>query len=186
MIGNLYFIQEGLAGPVKIGFTAADPLDRLRTFQVGNSSELRLIATLPAYPDAEKFWHRAMRAHWLRNEWFSPHSDLFVAIEAAKAEGLPVRAATGRPQSLQQLRKWLDQNEISNAEFARRLGYSSSYVGELLNHTWSFLSPRMASRIEQVTEGRFSAIGLLLGVDNTRARRAVARAQRIERQAVSA
>lgn len=83
----LYFIQAGLAGPIKIG-RSCDVTARLRILQSGNHCELRLIASLPARGWEETLWHRALQDDREIGEWFSPSSHLERAMAFA-IEGGP-------------------------------------------------------------------------------------------------
>lgn len=69
IFGFVYFIQSG-AGPIKIGFTVGDPIDRMKTLQTGSPKTLRLLAAIKATPQMERFLHKALRRHRLRGEWF--------------------------------------------------------------------------------------------------------------------
>ena len=81
MQGRVYFIlQEDFPlerGWVKIGWTAGDPKERRRTFQIGNPDPLRLIATAPGTQRDEKWLHgelaffRAERGLDGGGEWFA-------------------------------------------------------------------------------------------------------------------
>lgn len=62
----LYFIQEGDCGPIKIG--RGDPASRLRTLQIGNPRELRIVGCLENVGYTEAFWHRAFEAYSMRGE----------------------------------------------------------------------------------------------------------------------
>lgn len=65
---STYFIQAGQNGPVKIGYTAGDPENRLRQLQGANHNDLRLIYWLDG--NLEKTLHDALAPLRLRGEWF--------------------------------------------------------------------------------------------------------------------
>lgn len=66
----IYFIQEGEDGPIKIG-SASDPQVRLGDLQVGNPTELRIVATRAGDARFERYLHRRFVLGRLRGEWFS-------------------------------------------------------------------------------------------------------------------
>ena len=53
----VYFIQEGANGPIKIGYTAANPKGRLAALQTGNANPLRIVTWAPGSFDDEKALH---------------------------------------------------------------------------------------------------------------------------------
>ena len=179
MIGNLYFIQEGADGPIKIGYTMSDPEKRRQIFQVGNSRPLRLFASIKAYPDSEKSWHSRFKDCHVLNEWFAPSPALLLAIEEAKTAVSSTRASHGRRQTLADLNAWLKKNNLSKAAFARKLGYSSAYVSEIFARPSNNVSVRVACRIEEITGGRFTAIGLLKSSTHYSTQRMIERLQAV-------
>lgn len=67
----IYLIQESLTGNVKIGHTnGTTPQSRLGMMQVGNSSELKVIRTLPGGERVEAYLHEAAKHLHIRGEWF--------------------------------------------------------------------------------------------------------------------
>ena len=70
----VYFIQEGLDGPVKIGFT--DNIDRrFAHLQSSNSRILKLRFAIPfdseeEARDTERVFHKKAYPYWIRAEWF--------------------------------------------------------------------------------------------------------------------
>lgn len=89
MIGTLYFIQEGDAGAVKIGWTNKPIAKRLSSLQTGNSTQLHLRGLIDGLDkSAERRWHVRFRGDWLRGEWFKPSPRLLAAIAAEAASQL--------------------------------------------------------------------------------------------------
>lgn len=73
----VYAIQEVSTGNVKIGISK-NPEQRLKQLQIGNSSELRLVATKKAenrFKD-EKAAHIENNSRHIRSEWFSSGATL--------------------------------------------------------------------------------------------------------------
>jgi hypothetical protein len=68
----VYFIQAGEGGPIKIGFTALNPRQRLSTLQIGNAESLNLLgAAAGTYQDEQQI-HEQFAAARIRGEWFAP------------------------------------------------------------------------------------------------------------------
>jgi len=73
---NVYFIQAGDKGPIKIG-VARSVERRLEALQTGNHEELRIITKIMceglahAYATERKF-HKMFKKYRIRGEWFKP------------------------------------------------------------------------------------------------------------------
>ncbi|HEX5594156.1 MAG TPA: GIY-YIG nuclease family protein [Solirubrobacterales bacterium] len=108
----VYVIGEENDGPVKIG-KAADPIDRLRTMQTGNSRRLKVEALLIGDRLVERLLHEIWEPHAIRSvrkrgkvdappgtEWFKAEirSDLFPALETAATDQI---AALGTPDAVE-------------------------------------------------------------------------------------
>lgn len=82
---SIYFIQAGDGGPVKIGYTMADPTLRVKVMGTHNHEELTLLGSFPAPRSTETSLHRRFAEHRIRGEWFRPHPDLLeVALGTPK------------------------------------------------------------------------------------------------------
>jgi len=80
-IQNLYIIQQGASGPVKVG-VAQDPERRLAELQCGNPAKLRLIRIYPKLGALESRVHKMLKegTYHVQGEWFRPS-----ALEALDA-----------------------------------------------------------------------------------------------------
>jgi hypothetical protein len=78
----IYFIQQGDAGPIKIGYTQYNVASRLSTIQSGNPQPLRCIATLDGTLADEYKLHRQFSDFHIRGEWFDPSPALLGFIQA--------------------------------------------------------------------------------------------------------
>lgn len=163
MIGCLYFLQEGDGGAIKIGWTGAeDASKRLAQARVWNHRDVKLIATLTDYHDSEKQWHSRFAKYRLAREWFSPDPELLAAIEVARTAPPPIRKATSKRFTVNDVRKWISDKGMTIKAFALEMGYSPSVVSSALTErNYNTLSLRMASRIEAVTNGEITALGLM-------------------------
>lgn len=71
-LGNIYFVQEGERGPVKIGFTENAPEKRMMALQCGNSRKLFLLRHFVAEKAYERIIHRRFHEYKIHGEWFAP------------------------------------------------------------------------------------------------------------------
>lgn len=99
----VYFIQAGLNGPIKIGWSA-NVKQRLAAAQVDNHEELILRAMTPGGPAIEERLHVVFEAAWIRGEWFRPVTALLEMVEVLEdgANLLPILEAleeTRAPQA---------------------------------------------------------------------------------------
>lgn len=74
--GNIYFIQQGPEGPIKIGWTL-DPKKRLREFQTANAHVLYLRGVISGSRGDEANVHGLFEEHRIRGEWFQPCQCIF-------------------------------------------------------------------------------------------------------------
>ena len=81
----VYFIQADESGPIKIGFTADDPLRRLNQLQTGNASTLKLLGSIKGTAVEEKELHAELSEWRLQGEWFEPHPTVLGTIQNALA-----------------------------------------------------------------------------------------------------
>ena len=83
-LDEVYFIQAGDAGPIKIGHSTS-VRSRLISMQSGSPVRLRLLLTLPGGQQLERFLHQAFAQFRKHGEWFEPHPSLVRIIETAKS-----------------------------------------------------------------------------------------------------
>lgn len=90
---RVYFIQAGDAEPwaralVKIGFTTYIE-QRLSQLQTASPLPLKLLDVTIGTHAIEAFFHRLLRRHWVRGEWFRLHpDDVSYALGCLWEEGL--------------------------------------------------------------------------------------------------
>jgi hypothetical protein len=72
----VYFIQSKATGEIKIGWTGGPVSERINMLQVGNPSELVLLATMPGGPNRERYVHHKFRDFKVRGEWYVPVPEL--------------------------------------------------------------------------------------------------------------
>jgi hypothetical protein len=69
--GVVYFIQAG-KGPIKIGYTAKPPRQRLAALQSTNAERLELLAVIPGNRALEQRMHYVFKKGRILGEWFKP------------------------------------------------------------------------------------------------------------------
>jgi len=82
--GTVYFILDTYKKDIKIGFTSKHIKERLSALQTSSSSELKVLATIPADRAYEKELHGKFDKFRVNGEWFSPSPDLVSYIETLK------------------------------------------------------------------------------------------------------
>lgn len=91
---TIYFIREGEDGPIKIGTTSGDPLERLAKLRTGNPRPLRLLATMPGGPAEERALHARFASLRLEGEWFTATDRLLGFVECCShIHGAPKSSA---------------------------------------------------------------------------------------------
>lgn len=158
---HVYFIQEGESGPIKIGYAHTDVKSRMKSMQTSNSSELHLLATIPAKIYDERAWHHRFRNDRLRGEWFTPSRDLLVAIKEAVAKKViasQLAAYSGDP--FIGVHKWMDSRSLSYELLAEMIGYSLGMVRASLRSKQGF-GLGFAQAIESVTDGYIRAADMM-------------------------
>jgi hypothetical protein len=81
----VYFIQEGAAdGPIKIGTTGGDPLERLAKLRTGNPRPLTLLVSIPGGAKEERELHTKFAPLRMEGEWFRADPILIGFVEACR------------------------------------------------------------------------------------------------------
>jgi hypothetical protein len=117
-MSNVYFLQVGTDGPIKIGCTKNDIQQRVRAMQLTSPHILRWIGYFPGDRAAERQAHLLLKNSSLRGEWFYPTVEV-LAFVAQKSPGFepivvennpfqhPPRSAESRAQqSKSMLEHW--------------------------------------------------------------------------------
>lgn len=82
--GHIYFIQVGVDGPIKIGFSS-DVAQRLRTLQTGHTEKLRLLHKQVGTKEDEAALHRKFRNIHIKGEWYEADPSLVEFIRKRKS-----------------------------------------------------------------------------------------------------
>ncbi len=78
--GNIYFLQVGADGPIKIGFTKNDIKRRVREIQCGSPHVLRWIGYYPGDRSDERSVQLLLLNSSLRGEWFHPTVEVLAFV----------------------------------------------------------------------------------------------------------
>ena len=79
--GDLYFIQSGTDGPIKIGMTGYRIERRMKALQTAHPFKLVLLALVRGAGIDEPEYHARFAEHRLEGEWFRPAPELLAEIE---------------------------------------------------------------------------------------------------------
>lgn len=71
--GFVYFVQAGVGGPIKIGFSW-DPVERMGQLQASNPHPLSLLAEIPGSYELEREYHVRFKDGHILREWFLPET----------------------------------------------------------------------------------------------------------------
>ena len=86
-IKYIYFIEEGLDGKIKIGYST-NPSERLKTLQTSNPRTLRLLITIEGNEQDEKILHTKFSKYRLQGEWFEPNEEILIFIEESPVKSI--------------------------------------------------------------------------------------------------
>jgi transcriptional regulator with XRE-family HTH domain len=156
MTDSIYFIQEVPDGAIKIGWTNKPVEERLRAMQIGNSRELKVVATRPGGRSDEIRLHMMFSDLRVRGEWFRPGRRLL--NEIGLTEGiLPPFKRVKICAEIQPIWSWMVENGVSLEELARRMGYKPSTLRQQVFGSFGGIhSVKMAVALEAATGGFFN------------------------------
>lgn len=83
--GQVYFIQQGDAGPIKIGYST-NPEKRLKTLSTASPYPLHLRLVIEGGKKLEKDLHDQFAEHQLDGEWFEANASLLTFIDEQKLD----------------------------------------------------------------------------------------------------
>ena len=78
--GSIYLIVAPKMNAVKIGYTAGDPLKRLRQLQTGCPDDLQLADAGEGSPEQEALYHQTFSQWHLRGEWSEWNDQIYSAF----------------------------------------------------------------------------------------------------------
>lgn len=143
---QVYMVQAGVGGPVKIGVTRRNIKVRLTALRNGSAEELRLLGLFEGGRELESELHRRFAAARLCGEWFKPIPELLeLASEGAERARIALAKRPGTPSerettaslksSVRQPKAWRDppeelQRAISVMTEISRLSLLSPFMDE--------------------------------------------------------
>lgn len=83
--GTIYYIGSAETGRMKIGYTAGDPVKRLRALQTGSPTKLALFAMHPGTQELEQKLHNQFADARLHGEWFDASDELLIHLASVCA-----------------------------------------------------------------------------------------------------
>ena len=89
----VYFVRDGVDGPIKIGTTRGGVEKRIRSVQIGCARDLVLLGTIDGGRDLERELHQRFHTLRLRGEWFHPSHELLGWIQRAVNKPAPPPAS---------------------------------------------------------------------------------------------
>jgi len=85
MSGYVYFIADGEDGPIKIGYTKANPNLRLAQLQTGNPRKLELLFVMDGDRQWERSLHDNLADYRLAGEWFTRSQKVVDVLEGFRS-----------------------------------------------------------------------------------------------------
>lgn len=93
--GTIYYIGSAETGRMKIGYTAGNPVKRLRALQTGSPTKLALFAMHPGTPELEQKLHRQFADARLHGEWFDASDELLIHLTSVCALTIAISKGAG-------------------------------------------------------------------------------------------
>ena len=126
----IYFIQEGLEGNIKIGFSNK-PAERLKTLQTSHSRTLRLLLTIEGNEKDEKNLHAKFSRFRLKGEWFEPNEEILVYIEENKTGDTRFNSLIENVNSLKEDIEILKKENKQKDKIIEKLSNDSLNINEV-------------------------------------------------------
>lgn len=89
-MSNVYFLQVGTDGPIKIGCTKSDVVRRVRALQLISPHILRWIGVFSGTHADERQAHALLKNSSLRGEWFYPTVEVLAFVAQKSPDFEPV------------------------------------------------------------------------------------------------
>ena len=98
--GEIYAIQRGADGPIKVGFSD-NPAARLDALQTSVPERLRIVATAQGHHRHERRIHRALKALglWVSGEWYANDPRVLAAVTSAANGDVTPHLPTSPPEA---------------------------------------------------------------------------------------
>ena len=76
----IYFIQAGIRGAIKIGYSNNGVKERIAALQIASPEKLMLIGAMEGTQEDESDLHNKFEEYYIRGEWFKPDIKLISYI----------------------------------------------------------------------------------------------------------
>lgn len=143
---TVYFARVKEDGPVKIGFTDADPFERIAKLQGACPWPIALLGSIEGSVSTERAIHLHLSEHRMLGEWFQPHADVLNVIERLLG-GAGVETIL-QHHGLTAVGKVIARAihvAGSEAQLAQRIGYTQVAINKAKNR--GYCSAEMAAKI---------------------------------------
>jgi len=130
-IGFVYFIQEGINGKIKIGYSS-NPHERLKSHQTSNSNRLRILGIIEGNLESEQLIQKRFEKYKVTGEWYEPVDSLLTFIENSK----------------------MSEREKKTIEFGQQFKFYDEIIGKLQNDISNLKIEydKLQKGVEDVTE----------------------------------
>ena len=155
-IGFVYFIEEEERSRIKIGYSEKHPIQRLKSFQTGNSNKLNLMGYIEGTKEDEKNLHLEFSKERIRgeHEWFESSKILINKIISLLEVNKNIKNDEIKKISTNNIIYTVDDKEIIGDENLNRYGKEYNDDGELIYEGWFKDGFRNGQGIEIFTDGR--------------------------------
>lgn len=80
----IYFVQSSNGGPIKIGYTSKNALQRVQALQVAHPEKLTLLGCIVGEVPDERALHKKFAEYRLHGEWFAANDAILSHLAAAE------------------------------------------------------------------------------------------------------
>lgn len=158
-IGTIYVIGAPDGLPVKVGYTEADPYQRLASLQTGSFRPLEVLAQAPGSYWDEMRLHERLAAHRVRGEWFERTEAaeavtrrLFLSIQTERAT-CRVYMSQERERAAARVMEPLIAPSGHDRQHLERIAQMlDGHVGHAAHMAWGLLRPT-ASELQRLASG---------------------------------
>jgi DNA-binding transcriptional regulator YdaS (Cro superfamily) len=149
----VYFLRVGGDGPVKIGYSSLDPVQRMADLQVGCPWKLTFWGCIPGTSQNEAWLHEKFEAYKMQGEWFQPVPEVTEEIAAILANSFyawPTKELTALDRAI--------SFAGSQCNLSKAIGFSQPLLSRARKA--GRVGPEVAIAIHHYTNGEIPASDL--------------------------